>query len=250
MRIAQGHPIVCLAQTENWWETHVATRPEIADLPQLNGKRIATAPLLTDGKFCGHASGNRILVLELNGVDPAKVRYVTEKGSKTELVRTGKADACFVAPERSEEAIAAGLRIHRLAPLAMVHSVTFTSTVPRIAREDGLAGRVIRVLLAATHFLKTRKDETVELWRKPVASFRPGQYERLVASYEDMVHEYESTLYPRAESILNAHRLASMVYPGATDANPMCLWDLRPLHEVHRSGFLRSLGEPVLAGSA
>ena len=40
MRLAHGHPMVCLAQTENWMHLWVATAPNIPDLRSLNNKRV------------------------------------------------------------------------------------------------------------------------------------------------------------------------------------------------------------------
>jgi hypothetical protein len=240
VRMVEGRPIACLASSENWATNWVATRPDITELRDLAGKRIVGQPLMRpDGEFSGHATGNRILMLELHGVDTRRLEYVEPRDAKADAaaVLAGQADAAFVAPERSEPAVAAGLRVHKPAPMPMVHSLTFTTTLERTSRDDDLAGRVIRVLLRAIHHLKTRKAETLELWKRPVAPFRPGQVERLSAHYEEMAEEFQGDLYPRAESILNAHRLASMVYPGAEKANPIALWDLHPLRDVHRSGF-------------
>src|SRR3989442_12847879 len=44
MRLANGEPMVCLAQTENYMHQWVATSPDILDLKQLNNKRVVGKP--------------------------------------------------------------------------------------------------------------------------------------------------------------------------------------------------------------
>src|SRR5687768_15348592 len=52
LRLAQGHSMVCLAQTENWMHQWIATAPHITDLTQLRGKKMFGVPLFGDnGKF-------------------------------------------------------------------------------------------------------------------------------------------------------------------------------------------------------
>jgi hypothetical protein len=244
LRLSQGQPIVCLAQSENTNDIWVATRPDVTDLSMLSGKRILLDPLFdADGSFCGHLDGTRLLLLEMHGVNTSELDYLNPKSisDHAEAVREGEADACFVSPDSHADALRAGLRIHEIPPLPMVHSVTFTTSLRRLEADDNLAQRVIRVLLRGTHFLKTRKADTLELWKKPIAPFRTGHLERLTAHYDDLIEGWETHLYPRAESIINAHRLACMVYPQAKQVNPLELWDLHALRQVHDSGFTAKL---------
>lgn len=248
MRIARGFPMVCLAQTENWTDIWVATRQDIISVQELAGKRLVSRPMVSaEGKFIGHGDANRLLQLEVNGVKLDTLNYVDPEGisNPAEMVREMEADACFVAPERLDQVKAAGLRVHELPPLAMVHSTTLTTTIPRTEQDD-LMERVIRVLLRATHFLKTRKPEVLELWKNPISKFRPGQYDKIVQHYDETLNEYEDNLYPRAEAILHAHRIACMVYPEAAQINPLQLWDLHPLRKVLASGFPERLREEAL----
>lgn len=244
MRLAQGEPMVCLAQTENWMHQWVATSDSVTDLHQLQDKRVVTVPLFENGKFSGHGNGNKILLLELQGLDTQRMEFMPPKeaGNAVEAVRDGKADACFVSPERAERAIEAGLRIHRLPPMPMVHSITFTTTQPRLRQDEDFAERIMKVLVDATAFFKTRKDESLELLKNPIAPFRtPGDYQRLVDNYEEHAGEYETKPYPRAEAIINVHKLACMVYPEAKTVNPLELWDTQTLRQIHSTGYVDSL---------
>jgi ABC-type nitrate/sulfonate/bicarbonate transport system substrate-binding protein len=243
MRLAHGEPMVCMAQTENWLHLWVATNPNIPELRMLQGKRVVGKPLfLENGKFCGHGDGNRIILLELQGVDTKRVEFILPEkvGNAVEAVRDGKADACFVDPERAQRAVDAGLKVHRLPPMPMVHSITYTSTLPRVHQDD-LADRMMKVLVDATHFFKTRKEESIEILKNPVGTPRPGQIENVVAHYEETASEYETKPYPRAEAILNVHKLACMVYPEAKTVNPLELWDTYTLRRMHQTGYVDNL---------
>jgi hypothetical protein len=244
MRLAHGEPMVCMAQTENWMHLFVATAPGIGDLHQLQGKRVVALPLfLENGKFCGHNDGNRILLLELHGVDTRQVEFVKPDavGNAVEAVRDGKAEACFISPERADRAAAAGLQVHRFPPMPMVHSITFTTTLPRLTQQEDFSERLMKVLIDATHFLKTRREETLDLMKNPIDTFYEGQLERFAAEYAETAAEYETKPYPRAEALVNVHKLACMVYPEARTVNPLELWDTQTLRRIYNSGYVDNL---------
>ncbi len=244
MRLAHGHPMVCMAQTENWMHQWVATAPGLTDLKMLANKRVVGLPLfLENGKFCGHNDGNRILLLELQGVDTRTVEFILPKtvGNQIEAVRDGKAEACFISPTRGPQAEAAGLVLHKMAPMPMVHSITFTTTIPRLQEQEDFADRLMRVLVDSTHFLKTNKDETIQLLNDPVAPYYEGQLDKFVAHYEEAASEYETKPFPRAEALINVHKLSCMVYPEAKTVNPLELWDTQTLRHLFSTGYVDKL---------
>lgn len=245
MRLAHGDPMVCLAQTENWLHQWVATAPAIGELRMLRGKRVVGKPLFIEGKFCGHSDGNRILLLELEGVDTRTVEFLLPEkmGNAVEAVRDGRADACFISPGRADRAAQAGLRIHKLPPMPMVHSITFTTTRPRLAEQEDedFGGRILKVLVDATHFFKTRREESLEMLKNPISPLREGELERIAENYEEHAAEYETKPFPRAEAIVNVHKLACMVYPESKTVNPMELWDTSLLRGIHDNGYVDQL---------
>ena len=92
----------------------------------------------------------------------------------------------------------------------------------------------MKVLVDATAFFKTRKEESLELLKNPVSPFRSANdYQRLAEHYEEHADEYETKPYPRAEAIINVHKLACMVYPEAKTVNPLELWDTQTLRQRH-----------------
>jgi ABC-type nitrate/sulfonate/bicarbonate transport system substrate-binding protein len=241
MRLAQGHQMVCLAQTENWMHQWIATAPNVPEISMLTGKRMVGVPLRNEkGKFTGHQNGNRILILELQGAETQTIEFISQKsvGNAVEAVRDGKAEACWVSPDHPEKAIEAGLVLHRLTPLPMVHSITYTTSTERLDQHDGLETKLMKVLVDATHFLKTRKEETLELMKSPFGPMREGGMEELLEHYDEVANEYSTKLLPRAEAIINVHKLACMVYPEAKTVNPMELWDVSVLRNMFKTGYV------------
>jgi ABC-type nitrate/sulfonate/bicarbonate transport system substrate-binding protein len=244
MRLAQGHQMVCLAQTENWMHQWIATAPNVPEISMLTGKRMVGVPLRNEkGKFTGHQNGNRILILELQGAETQTIEFISQKsvGNAVEAVRDGKAEACWVSPDHPEKAIEAGLVLHRLTPLPMVHSITYTTSTERLDQHDGLETKLMKVLVDATHFLKTRKEETLELMKSPFGPMREGGMEELLEHYDEVANEYSTKLLPRAEAIINVHKLACMVYPEAKTVNPMELWDVSVLRNMFKTGYVDNL---------
>ena len=243
MRLAHGEPMVCMAQTENWLHRFVATDPSITDLSTLTHKRVVGRPLFLNGKFTGHGDGNHIILLEGQGVDTKQTEFILPNtvGNPIEAVRDGKADACFIDPNRAGRAEEAGLLVHRLAPLPMVHSITFTSIWPRINQHDGLAEKMMKVLVESTHFFKTQKDQVLDMLKEPVGPMRPGQMDRVAGHYDEHAKEYETKPFPRAEALINVHKLACMVYPEARTVNPLELWDTQTLRNMFASGYVDQL---------
>lgn len=244
MRLAHGHSMVCLAQTENWMHQWVATAPHITDLKMLQGKRVVGNPLFKEnGRFSGHNDGNKILLLELEGVDTRTIEFIPPRiiGNGIQAVREGKAEACYISPERGATAEAAGLRVFRLKPMPMVHSITYTTTTERLEQHDGLEDRLMKVLVDATHFLKTRKEETLEMLKTPFGPMREGAMEEMLNHYDEVASEYATKLLPRPEAIINVHKLACMVYPEAKTVNPMELWDTSVLRKLFATGYVDNL---------
>ncbi len=238
MRLAQGYPMVCLAQSVNYDHLWLATRPETTELPTLTGGCIVGRPLIRpDGAFNGHDTLTRGLFLRMQGVDIFKLTWLDGLGRGSsaafDAVLNRDADACFVNPRGADAAREAGLTIHEFPPFPMIHNLTLTSMLPWVQREPETAKRVIRVIMDATDYFVANREETLDMLRNPVHPLPEGYADDLAERYDERIEEYSRTLFPEPEAIVNVHRLSTMVYPEAERVNPLELWDLRLLREVH-----------------
>ena len=240
-RIVDGYPMVCLGQTVNFENLWVATTQEITALPMLTGKRVVGSPLWSNGHHIAHNAGTRVLFLSMQGVDidqvdwvesPPRDRLAAERGNPFDMVREGKADACFISPRHGDAAREAGLRVYEFPPFPMIKNMTLTSMMPKLLKDSDLPKRVIHVMTEATEFFLANREETLGMLEDPVSPLPEGHLARLAARYDERAAEYEPTLFPNPQGIVNVHRLSGMLYPEVRDMNPLQLWDLRLLHEV------------------
>ncbi|MCH7482694.1 MAG: ABC transporter substrate-binding protein [Chloroflexi bacterium] len=239
-RIAEGHPMVCLGQTVNFENVWIATTQEITSLPMLTGKRVVGKPLWTDGRHIGHHDGTKLLFLNMQGVDTERVDWVDDGSTRNtegarssmQIVSDGDADACFIAPRRADAARKAGLRVYEFPPFPMIKNMTLTSMLPSVLKDSELARRVIHVMTEAAEFFISNREETLTILRDPVYPLPEGWVDHLATQYDERAAEYEPTLFPNPEGIVNVHRLSAMLYPEVKQMNPLELWDLRLLHEV------------------
>ena len=234
-RIHNGYPMVCLAQTINDWHSWIATSQDVETIADLQGKRVVGRRLFADDGHIGHENGNRLLQLEILGVDTERVDWVDPASVEDQIgaVRDGLADGIFLSPRRGDAARTAGLRVHELPPMPMIHNMTLTTMLPRVQTQPEFAHKIINAMLDAAEFFVANPGETVELLHDPISPFPERDMERLETRYDERAAEYDISLYPHAESIVNVHRLAAMCYPEVASVNPLELWDLRPLREVH-----------------
>ena len=240
-RIAEGHPMICLGQTVNDENLWVVTTQEITSLPMLTGRRVMGSPLWDNGHHIAHNAGTRVLFLSMHGVDIDQVDWVKgesrgrlapERGAPFDPVLEGKAEACLISPRHGDRAREAGLRVFEFPPFPMIKNMTLTSMLPNVLKDSDLARRVIHVMTEATEFFATNREETLGMLRDPVSPLPDGHLDRLASRYDERIAEYEPTLFPNPQGIINVHRLSGMLYPEVKQMNPLALWDLRLLHEV------------------
>ena len=242
-RIVEGHPMVCLAQTVNYENLWLATTQEITSVPMLTDKRVVGNPLWTNGRHIGHNEGTKVLFLSMYGADISKVDWVegTSRDPAApaprvglDAVRDGHAEAVFIQPRRADAAREAGLRVHEFPPFPMIKNMTLTGMMPALLKDSELARRIINVMAEATEFFVANREETLDMLRNPVHELPDGHLDRLASRYDERASEYEPTLYPNPQGIVNVHRLSTMLYPEVAEMNPLELWDLRLLHEVRQ----------------
>jgi len=238
LHLAGGKPIVCLSETKNYDVAYCVSREPIDDLRQLEGKRVAAGNLLDEqGRFSSHPRADVSLYLQRAGAREDQITFVPEEhGNGDQLVAAGDADATFVLAPFEVLARRLGLHLLPLEPLPMAFGMTITTLTPNVNRNPELFERLIRALMAAIAFFRTEREKTIDILTRTFGPRMRWDAEMIDATYEFNVGALEPTLYPRAESIMNAFQLATMIAPDKVRGlNPLALWDLHYLRKVHET---------------
>lgn len=239
-----GQPFVYLGQTVNWADDVLVSREPLAHARDLEGKKLCDRNGLSPTNFgSNHSAGNHLLYLLREGVDLDKVEFVS--GPNKEHYRNlleGIGDAAFASPPYDEEAAAAGLHLLPLAPLPMVNSSTMTTLSSTVRERPELCEGVLKAVLFGIHFIKTQPGAFRELIQTDVAAELKIDDERVL----NHLHRYstsimEPRLYPTAEAIGNAYKLAVIQEPAVAGLNPMSLWDMHLLRAIEESEFIEDL---------
>ncbi|HVA23165.1 MAG TPA: ABC transporter substrate-binding protein [Chloroflexota bacterium] len=239
-----GQPFVYLGQTVNWADDVLVSREPLAHAKDLEGKRVCDRNGLSPTNFgSNHSAGNHLLYLLREGVDLAKVEFVSgpHKEHYKNLLE-GIGDVAFASPPYDEEALAAGLHVLRLAPLPMVNSSTMTTLWPVVRERPALCEAVLKAVILGIHFIKTQPDAFWKLVQNEVAGELEIDDERVLKH----LHRYstsimEPRLYPTADAVANAYKLAVIQEPAVAGMNPMSLWDVHLLRSIEESEFIDDL---------
>jgi len=240
--VAKGLPIVCLASPSNAVRDRVVSRELLTNLDELRGKRIADQPLESRSAGFQHPTGNHMLFLRRAGVEPKEVTWVEIDASgaalraeQLEALKSGAADACF-ATGGTEEYERAGLHILELESLPMINGPTLTTSLDRLRAPDRLGERLVKALVLAIHFARTRREDT-ELILEGLRRREPAA---AGASSRSLLR-MPLKPYPELTGIANAFELCLMKEPDAKSVSPLALWDLHYLRELDDSGFIDNL---------
>ena len=229
LRYDEGVPFVYLGQTVNCSDDVVVSSKPISDVADLRGMRIG------DHLGTGHPHGNRTLFLDRAGLRDGDVTWVERGTAKpVDLVADGAADAVFLSPIDAHGATDRGLFVHVPPPLPMVLGTTVTTLWPTVARSPELCRRLLRALRLGIDFVKNDPEGMRAVMRDRVGPTLgisdPDVLDRL---YRRNAGLLEGDLYPRADAVDNAYRLAVRQRPDIVErVKPWSLWDLHFLREL------------------
>jgi hypothetical protein len=232
---AKGIPMVYLGQTVNWCDDVLVTRDPVPDLRMLRGKSI----IERDVEQTNHPFGNHKVYLQRGGVDLTEVDFIGSqaaglKGRLYQLVADGKADACFLSPPDDVPARELGLHVQTPPWLPMVQATTLTTMWDTTQHRPDLCAAIIRAVRIGINYFKT---EQAGMWKVMETKVGPElgiTSDRVLQSlWARNCELLDWRLYPNAEAILNAYRIAIMQDPLVQQkVNPMELWDIHFLREA------------------
>jgi ABC-type nitrate/sulfonate/bicarbonate transport system substrate-binding protein len=226
---ANGIPITYLGQTVNWSTDHLVTREPIAELTALRGKVLAEEKT----KLSSHPWGNHKLYLQRGGVDLTEVEFVgadgDDQGRKPyQMVADGVADAAIIMPPNDILAREAGLVVTTLPYLPMVQATTLTTMIDTREQRPELCLALIEAVRKGIGYYKNEPEAMLRLMETEVADALNVRSDAALHSlYYNNKQLLQDDLYPRAEAILNAFRIAVLQDPSIQEkVNPLELWDL------------------------
>lgn len=237
---------VYLASLSNGCPDALCTRPDLAGLGELRGRRVAV--------FGTHP---RFLVwhlLKQHGLDAdrGEVELVSLPGRAEsharmkDLLLQGEVDAAYLSPPFDLEARQAGFRVleeTRFYPNIM--GATFTTTAGWARANPDTARNALRAVAYGISYLKRRPDESLAiLGRQASLNAASVDAQRVRYIYELQVRALERKPYPTALAIYHTFEEARRAYhdvPGMDEVNPMAVWDTHLLRELDDEGFLDAL---------
>lgn len=240
-RALNGDPYVHIAQSNNSWrENHLVLSDGIRGVQDLKGKRVAM------DDYDGHTGLNVWLYLRLNGLEEGRdVELVTDpkKGvDRAREVMAGKYDATFIRAVDQLRAKAIGAKTVELPTMPMIEGVTLTTTTTYVRNHEEEARGLILALIDATHFFKTRREETLKIIKRTCSDLlKMKSDEEWNCFYETQADSLEPKPYPTLEAIRNVFALGVKRNPEIKDFNPLALWDLHYVREIDDSGYIDRL---------
>jgi len=236
-----GDPYVHIAQSNNSWrENYLVLGKGLNGLEDLKGKRVAM------DDYDGHTGLNVWLYLKLHGLEEGRdVELVTDPVKGAERARgvmEGKYEATFIRAVDQLRASKFGARIMELPTMPMIEGVTLTTTTTYVKNHEDEARSLIRALVDATHFFKTKKAETLAIIKKHCTELLKMQNdEEWDCFYETQASSLEAKPYPSLEAVRNVFALALKRNPEIADFHPLALWDLHYVREIDDSGYIKKL---------
>jgi ABC-type nitrate/sulfonate/bicarbonate transport system substrate-binding protein len=242
-RYLSGSPIVYIASPSNGVRMVLASREPLANLSDIRGLRLGETSPYNPGGSLQHIRGNHILCLQRAGVEREEVTWVeladeVEDDARDTLLfalEARRIDVAFVTGgARAFEA--AGLHLMAIPELPMINGPTLTTTVPNLQRKAGLGERLVKAMVLAIHFARTRPEEADGCMRSYAE--RTGQ--KVLTS--GRVARMPVKPYPTLQAIGNAYELACIQTPSTRgQQSPLALWDLHYLRELDATGFIDEL---------
>jgi len=245
-RVANGTPLVCMAQTVNVAEDMLVSAKPIKDLKELKDKTLAESHLCDDeGHLTSHPRGTHELYLRGAGLssDMMEVLPPAKEMEASQLLLDGKADVAFTSASQELAYKRLGLHTKLLPAFPMVNSITLTTLVPYVEENPEFYLRMTKALAMGIAFIHKEKEKTLEiLGGRAAERLGISDDQQLEAYYKKMLNILEPRLFPKFESLYNAYRIAEIVYPELKEkGNPVKLWDLHFLRRLEGQGFFDEL---------
>ncbi len=235
----QGHDVVLIASSENTYYYSVVTKPAVAKVEQLKGKRLGVSGF-------GSASHNAALILLRRfNLEPNRDVAVVVAGATTERLagmESGRIDATLLTPSEIPRAKKMGfVEIYDMSEMGIeIQGNGFATSRSFIKGNRETAKAALKGYVEALHYIHHHKEETKRVSAKYMRSNDPDVLE---ATYTWFIRNVAKKPYPTLKGIQFLIDEIGGKLPQAKNARPEQFVDLSLLQELEKDGFFSEMGK-------
>ncbi|MEK7335271.1 MAG: ABC transporter substrate-binding protein [Candidatus Binatota bacterium] len=235
----QGHDVVLIASSENTYYYSVVTRPAVAKVEQLKGKRLGVSGF-------GSASHNAALILLRRfNLEPNRDVAVVVAGATTERLagmESGRIDATLLTPSEIPRAKKQGfVDIYDMSEMGIeVQGNGFATSRSFIKSNRETIKAALKGYVEALYYIHHNKEETKRVSAKYMRSNDPDVLE---ATYTWFIRNVAKKPYPTLKGIQFLIDEIGGKLPQAKNARPEQFVDLSLLQELEKESFFSEMGK-------
>jgi len=235
----QGHDVVLIASSENTYYYSVVTKPAVAKVEQLKGKRLGVSGF-------GSASHNAALILLRRfNLEPNRDVAVVVAGATTERLagmESGRIDATVLTPSEIPRARKLGfVDIYDMSEMGIeVQGNGFATSRSFIKNNRETIKAALKGYVEALYYIHHNKEETKRVSAKYMRSNDPDVLE---ATYTWFIRNVAKKPYPTLKGIQFLIDEIGGKLPQAKNARPEQFVDLSLLQELEKEGFFSEMGK-------
>jgi NitT/TauT family transport system substrate-binding protein len=235
----QGHDAVLIASTENAYNYSVVSRPGIATVEQLKGRRLGVSSF-------GSASHNAAMILlKKFNLEPNKDVALLAVGPTMErlaAIEAGKIDATILTPSEMPRARKQGMiEVFDMLDLGVeIQGNGFATTRTFIRNQRATVLSALRAYVESIYYISKNKDETKRITAKYM---RTNDQDVLDATYEWFVKRVSKRPYPTLKGIQFLLDDLAPKLPQAKNAKPEQFVDLSLLQQLEKEGYFAEMAK-------
>lgn len=235
----QGHDVVLIASSENTYNYSVVSRPAIAKIEQLKGKRLGVSGF-------GSASHNAALILLRRfNLEPNRDVAVVVAGATMERLAgldSGRIDATVLTPSEIPRAKKQGFaEIYDMNELGIeIQGNGFATSRSFIKGSRETVKAALKGYVEAIYYINHNQQETKKIAGKYMRTNDPDVLE---ATYTWFIRRVAKKPYPTLKGIQFLIDEVSGKLPQAKSARPEQFVDLSLLQELEKEGYFSEMGK-------
>ncbi len=235
----QGHDVVLIASSENTYYYSLVTRPAVAKVEQLKGKRLGVSGF-------GSASHNAALILLRRfNLEPNRDVAVVVAGATTERLagmESDRIDATLLTPSEIPRAKKQGfVDIYNMSEMGIeVQGNGFATSRSFIKSNRETIKAALKGYVEALYYIHHNKEETKRVSAKYMRSNDPDVLE---ATYTWFIRNVAKKPYPTLKGIQFLIDEIGGKLPQAKNARPEQFVDLSLLQELEKESFFSEMGK-------